>query len=298
MDIVGSPTSYFSEPSTHLDPNLFDSRHLKGWARQGIQSLLVGFLSHKYRHPELWSHAWLAGSGVSYQWEAARTPGDLDCLFGIDYIQFRKANPEFIGLSDREIAEQINDEIHEDLHPQTENWNGYELTFFALQTDDIRAIHPYAAYDVKYDEWTVSPNPMERAPYKPEWEDIVSNDRTMAAQVITRFQAAMTDTSIAYNDALRRNAEARLEAASQQGSALYDEIHGNRALAFSDTGEGYSDFNNYRWQAGKREGTVQALRQIRQHVDTVKTQREKSLYGASLPDAHLALRTSALYGRS
>jgi len=298
MDIVGSPTSYFSEPSTHLDPNLFDGRHLKSWARQGIQSLLTGFLSHKYRHPELWAHTWLAGSGVSYQWEAARTPGDLDCLFGVDYVQFRKANPEFLGLSDREIAEQINDDIHEDLHPQTENWNGYELTFYALQTDDIRTIHPYAAYDVKYDEWTVAPNPTERAPYHPEWEDIVSNDRAMSHQVVTRFQAALNDTSIAYNEALRRNAEARLEAAAQQGAALYSEIHGNRAIAFSDMGEGYSDFNNYRWQAGKREGTVQALRQISQHVDTVKTQREKSLYGASLPDAHLALRTSALYGRS
>jgi hypothetical protein len=298
MDITGSPTSYFSEPSTHLDPNLFEGRHLKSWARQGIQSLLVGFLSNKYRHPELWSHAWLAGSGVSYQWEAARQPGDLDCLFGVDYVQFRKANPEFMGLSDREISEQINDDIHEGLHPETENWNGYELTFYALQTDDIRSIHPYAAYDVKYDEWTVAPNPAEHAPYKPEWEDIVNSDRAMTQQVVTRFQAALNESATAYNEALRRNAETRLEAASQQGAALYDEIHGNRALAFSDTGEGYSDFNNYRWQAGKREGTVQALRQIRQRVDAVKEQREKSLYGSSLPDAHLALRTSALYGRS
>ena len=298
MDISGSPTSYFSEPSTHLDPNLFEGRHLKSWARQGIQTLLTGFLSHKYRHSELWAHEWLAGSGVSYQWAAARQPGDLDCLFGVDYVQFRKANPEFIGLSDREIAEQINDDIHEGLHPQTENWNGYELTFFALQTDDIRAIHPYAAYDVKYDEWTVAPDPTERAPHNPDWEEVVKSDRSKTQQVITRFQAALNESATAYNEALRRNAETRLEAASQQGAALYDEIHGNRALAFSDTGEGYSDFNNYRWQAGKREGTVQALRQIRQHVDVVKEQREKSLYGASLPDAHLGLRTSALYGRS
>jgi hypothetical protein len=38
---------------------------------------------------------WLAGSAVSYQWSAAREPGDLDVLIGVDYIQFRKAHPEY-----------------------------------------------------------------------------------------------------------------------------------------------------------------------------------------------------------
>jgi hypothetical protein len=298
MTIPANPTSYFSTPATSLDPQLFDGRALKGWVRQGILSILYDFLGQTYRHPDLWAHAWLAGSGVSYQWTAARQPADLDCLIGIDYEQFRKANPEYRGLSDTEISHQLNDDFRQQLHPKTEDWNSYELTFYVNPgATDIRSIKPYAAYDLKYDEWTVHPDPSQNTQYNKDWEQVVASDSAMAKQASTRFTAALNDAQNSHSDALRRNAETRLKAASAQAEALFDEIHLNRTQAFSTAGEGYSDFHNYRWQAGKREGTIQLLRTIKEHAKSIRQNETESLYGVELPSTETLIRRAALYGR-
>lgn len=294
MTIGTFPTSYFSAPAPGLDPTLFEGRQLKSWVRTGIQSILKDFLNLRYRHSELWAHPWLAGSGVSYQWSAARQPGDLDCLIGVDYLQFRKANPEFRGLTDKEISEQINEEFRDELYGQTENWNGYELTFYVNPgATDIRTIKPYAAYDLKYDEWTVSPDPQQVPPVNKDWDQVASNDVAQAKQSATRFTAAINDLRAAPNDALRRNAQARLEAAAQQGNALYNEIHTNRSMAFSSSGAGYADFHNYRWQAAKGTGAIDQLRQMRQYLkDSVQ---ERNIYGVDLPNASTLVRRAATY---
>jgi hypothetical protein len=99
-----SDTSYFSTPETDLDPNLFFGQKLRPWVRNGVLRILFDYLAVRYTAPEKWATAWLAGSGVSYQWSASRDPGDLDCLVGINYILFRQHNLEYAGLSDREIA--------------------------------------------------------------------------------------------------------------------------------------------------------------------------------------------------
>lgn len=293
-----TPTSYFSTPSTTLDPQLFDGRTIKGWVRQGILNILYDFLNQRFRHSELWSHAWLAGSGVSYQWSAARQPGDLDCLIGVDYEQFRKANPEFMGLSDTEISNQINDDFRAYLYPQTENWNGYELTFYVNPgATDIRSIKPYAAYDLKYDEWTVHPDPRQSVTKNPDWEQVVDSDRSLAQKSNTRFLAALNELQTAHNSPMKRNAETRLMAAASQAVALFDEIHTNRGQAFSSFGEGYGDFHNYRWQAAKREGTIQVLRSIKDYVKNLSTSVQASTYGVELPDTDTLIRRAALYGR-
>lgn len=291
-----NPTSYFSAPAPTLDPKLFDGRILKAWVRQGITRLLHDFLGHFYRHSDLWAHPWLAGSGVSYQWQAAREPGDLDCLIGVDYEQFRKANPEYMGLSDREISSTINEQFYNGLHPQTSNWNGFELTFYVNPgATDIRAIKPYAAYDLKFDEWTVYPDPTQTAPRNLLWDTVADNDAKLAKQIHTRFQAAVQDVSASRNDAMRRNAEIRVQSALEQGIALFDEIHSGRREAFSSTGEGYADFNNYRWQSAKASGAVPMLRQLKEHADSRKTSIEVSTYGVSLPDTDTLVRRAATY---
>ncbi|CAB5219002.1 hypothetical protein UFOVP221_15 [uncultured Caudovirales phage] len=292
-------TSYFSAPASTLDPELFEGRNLKSWVRTGILTLLYDFLNKYYRHPELWAHTWLAGSGVSYQWAAARQPGDLDCLIGINYVQFRKANPEFAGLSDTEISQHLNEGFRSDLQPGTENWNGYELTFYVNPgATDIRTINPYAAYDVTYNEWTVVPDPSAHAPQVPEWDVVAQSDYAMAKQVGLRFSQALQDAQYSHNDANRRNAETRLMNSLQQGNALFDEIHHNRTFAFSTGGEGYADFHNYRWQAGKGLGTIQKLRQIRDYANNLRTQKESSTYGVELPSSDTLIRRAALYGRA
>lgn len=295
MTIQGAPTSYFSAPAPELDPKLFQGRHLQQWVRQGIHALLNDFLGRSYRHSDLWAHPWLAGSGVSYQWQAAREPGDLDCLVGVDFVQFRKANPEYTGLTDAEIAAHLNEDFREHLYPETSNWNGYELTFYVNPTaTDIRAIKPYAAYDLKYDEWTVTPDPQQRAPYNADWEAIADEDRHQANQIYTRFVAALNDEQMAHGGPQKANAQARLREAGQHGVAMYNEIHANRSLAFSGDGEGYGDFNNYRWQAGKRLGTINALRAIHQHVKSEADSTNKTTYGVDLPDASTLIRRAAL----
>lgn len=287
-----NPTSYFSQPANTLDPKLFEGRVLRSWVRQGIMSLLMDFLSLHYRHPELWSLPWLAGSGVSYQWQAAREPGDLDCLVGVDFVQFRKANPEFAGLSDREIAAMINEEFHENLQLQTSNWNGYELTFYVNPTaTDIRSIRPYAAYDLKHDDWTVTPDPNQVPLWNPEWDQIAQNDAEMAHQIHTRFTGALQDVQMSTSAPMRRNAENKMTIAAAQGNALYNEIHENRSLAFSSTGQGYHDFNNYRWQLGKRYGTIDKLRGVREYMKSSL----QSNYGVELPDANTLVRRAATY---
>lgn len=297
MTIYGElPTSYFSTPAPSLDPKLFENRSLKSWVRSGVLSVLNDFFHVHYRHSELWSHAWLAGSAVSYQWEAAREPGDLDCLIGVDFVGFRKANPEYRGLTDREIADQINEEFREQLYPQTENWNGFELTFYVNATGtDIRSIKPYAAYDLKYNEWTVAPDPQRVAPSNPDWDAVADSDKNTAATAATRFTAAVQDMGLATSEAVRRNAETRMTAAMQQANALYNDIHTNRSLAFSPEGTGYDDFHNYRWQASKRSGAIDQLRQMRQQMRA--SLQNKNPYGVELPDHSTLLRRAALYGK-
>lgn len=295
---AGNPTSYFSEPSTELDPKLFQGRNLRDWARTGITQLLHDFLHQRYRHAELWAHPWLAGSGVSYQWSADRQPGDLDCLVGVNFVQFRQANPEYRGLMDTEIAATLNEDFREKLQPETENWNGYELTFYVNATGtDIRNLKPYAAYDLKYNEWTVAPDPAQTAPNKPDWESVVSGDNALAGQIHNRFNAALQDVQVSRSGANQRNAEVKLAAAAQQADALYTEIHNNRSQAFSPSGQGYGDFNNYRWQSGKRLGTIDKLRAIRQYSETMGKNRQASTYGVELPDARTLIRRAALQGK-
>lgn len=288
MTVSGAqnPTSYFSAPSETLDPELFDGRALKPWVRKGILQLLFDFLGQTYQNAETWAHAWLAGSGVSYQWSAARKPGDLDCLVGVDYIQFRKSNPRFVGLSDTEISEQINEDFRAGLQPRTADWNGYELTFYVNPVaTDIRAINPYAAYSLKYDSWTVPPDPAAHAPRNVAWDHEADRDASAANLAYTRFESAHMDLQDARGEAQRRNAETRLHTAAAQGIALFDDIHLGRRAAFKPGGDGYADWANYRWQAAKRNGTIDALKALREYVATAP----------EVPTANTLIRRAALY---
>lgn len=295
IHVQRSSTSYFSAPESELDPKLFTGTTLKGWVRNGILQLLFDFLNERYRHPNLWCHVWIAGSGVSYQWSAAREPGDLDVLIGVNYIQFRKAHPEYAGLGDVEISRMLNDDFRTYLQPETANWNGFEVTFYVNPgATDIRSINPYAAYDLTHDEWTVHPA-QTTAPHNAVWDEVAKRDLSMTTDIVARYTKASTDLDSAPNDAARRNAEARLHASLMQASALYDDIHSSRKFAFRPEGQGYSDFYNYRWQAGKKYGTVAALRKMSEYWSAYKAQQADETYGVELPDTQTLIRRAATY---
>ena len=285
-------TSYFSEPSDNLDPHLFQGTQLKDWVRSGILSLLFDYLARNYSEPRKWTDAWLAGSGVSYQWSAARDPGDLDCLIGIDYVSFRSNNSEYAGLSNHEIAAMFNERFSQDLTPTTRNWEGYELTFYVNQQSDITDINPYAAYDLVSNTWTVAPEKNPQPPYVRSWEQRAQRDHDTAVQLVGRYNNALSEIKRASNPAHRTNAESKLRMARDQAIAYYDDIHNGRKIAFSPIGGGYNDYNNYRWQAGKRSGAVQALRKIKEDTDLLKKQSQVETYGVELPRTDVLIRRS------
>jgi hypothetical protein len=298
IQVQGGSTSYFSSPEEYLDPQLFSGTSLRPNIRNSILKILFNFLNETYRHPDLWAHTWIAGSAVSYQWSAQREPADLDVLIGVDYVQFRKANPEFAGLADSQIASMLNDDFRTNLHPETDDWNGFEITFYVNATaTDIRAINPYAAYDLTHDEWTVFPS-KEGAPQNPVWEEAARRDHSKAIEVVTRYSQALNDVKASTGEAQRRNAETRLQQSLSQGAALFEDIHQGRKLAFSPTGQGYYDFHNYRWQSGKKLGTVHALRQMHDYQkETEKTQAVET-YGVELPDTRTMVRRASVYRNS
>ena len=287
-------TSYFSAPENGLDPVLFQGSAIRPWVRNGILSLLLDHLGQHYLHPEYWVRVWIAGSGVSYQWRAARQPGDLDVLVGVDYVEFRRANPAFVGLSDAEISHMMNAGFREELHPRTEDWNDYEVTFYVNPgATDIRTIKPYAAYDLTFNEWTVPPNQHPSAPAEPGWENTVQSDERLTRTIINRYEQALVDVQNAQNDAARRNGEYRLKQAVEQGAALFDELHGNRRMAFQHGGQGYADFHNYRWQGGKRTGSIHALHLLKKYQDDAAQSEASETYGVELPDTETLIRRAA-----
>jgi hypothetical protein len=247
-------------------------------------------LKNSYFNPEAWAHVWLAGSAVSYQWSAARKPADLDCLIGIDYVKFRQANPSFKTFSNNEIASELNAFFRKEIHPLTSSFlDAFELTFYVNVQSDIKKIKPYAAYSLTNNDWTVQPE-IKTPPLNKMWEKKVQQDSGLAQEILARYSGALTAIGSATTDAGRRNAEAALKLAVEQGSALFEDLHHGRTYAFSEAGQGYVDIHNYRWQAGKSSGVIQALKKLKDIQSEGKKAFEKNTYGMELPDTNTLIR--------
>ena len=289
ISIEPSSTSYFSEDSNTLDPSLFVGNSMIGSVRNSILMVLFNHLRTYYYNPEAYIHAWIAGSGVSYQWAAHRDPGDLDCLVGVDFISFRRANAKYEKYSNQEIADMMNENFRDHLWPQTENFMGaYELTFYVNVASDIRAIMPYAAYSLTNDGWTVEPTHVV-APDNPAWKIKSDRDLNMGSTIVERYSQALEQLSTT-NLATRINSEAQIKMAAEQGGALFDDIHMGRKFAFSKSGAGYADYNNYRWQAGKKSGLISALRTLKDISAKTRQEFDKQTYGVELPDTKTLIR--------
>lgn len=290
ISVEPSETSYFSAPGVGLDPRLFVSGKLVPSVRASVLRILLEHLRRYYSSPESFITVWLAGSAVSYQWTAARKPADLDCLIGINYLSFRQTNSQYKSLSDAQIASMLNEGFREELHPNTKNFmDAFELTFYVNVRSDIRSIKPYAAYSLTSDDWTVQPE-VKAPPKNRAWEQRVARDTNMTTDILSRYAEALNGISQATTDSARRNAESALKLAVEQGAALFDDIHKGRSYAFSPSGQGYSDIYNYRWQAGKQAGTVQALRKLKDISVKGRKAFEESTYGMALPDASTLVR--------
>lgn len=292
ISIEPSSTSYFSDDADTLDPRLFVGTSMVGSVRNRVLMVLFDHLRKHYYNPEAYIQVWIAGSGVSYQWAAHRDPGDLDCLVGVDYIAFRRANAAYEHFSNQDISDMLNEDFRNELWPQTENFmDSYELTFYVNVNSDIRAIKPYAAYSLTNDGWTVEPSHMQ-APDNPKWKLKSDNDLKMGELIVDRYSEALAWLSTS-NAANRITAEAQLKMASDQGGALFDDIHGGRKFAFSQSGDGYADYNNYRWQAGKKSGLIPALRALKDISEKSRKEFDRQTYGVEFPDTKTLIRRAS-----
>lgn len=293
VEVTPSETSYFSEPGKELDPRIFQGSTLRNVVREAILTLLYNHLQLGYNEPQAWTQVYLAGSGVSFSWEAHRDPADLDCLVSVDYVQFRQSNQEYKGWSDREISAEINQGFSNELHPRTDTFMGtFELTFYVNVNPNIKELNPYAAYDVLSDKWVVAPK-AETAIHNPEWESAIERDRSMATEIIKRYASAYEKIKNARNDAMRINAETALAHAVHQGTLLFEDIHKSRSNAFNPGGAGYHDYANYRWQANKQSGVVPALKKLSGMSKEATARFSQETYGIELPDVSTLIRRAS-----
>jgi hypothetical protein len=267
-------SGYFSKPSDHLDPALFEGDHLKDYVRRELLESLCSALENilGLHSPHAWVHAWLAGSGVSYQWEGDRGNGDLDVLFGADYVSFLMANPQFPRMSVSQAASYVTGELKDKLWPKTDHYaidgKTFEVTFFWNPSTGttLDSIHPYAAYNLITDEWDVRPPELPADPtslYPDDWFKMTQWEYEDALDLQATYQSGPTGKAVGQH------------AAKQ----MWEMIHRGRQQAFSDTGLGYGDFYNFQWQRAKQLGTVDILRPIVAEADA-----ESPVAGIAAPE--------------
>lgn len=298
--VAPGSTSYFSPPEDHLDPALFDGETLRPDVRSWILNTLYGCWQQHFQHLFNWTRVWVAGSGASYQWSAAREPGDLDILIGVNYPKFRRSNPSYAGLSDAEISDTLNDISRTELYPATAaaNVGGrvFEVTWYVNNNaTDIRTIHPYAAFDVTKNDWTVHPQEALTAPHSPELDSLAAQDRKRAQDILASYMAALGRVRNTGNQAQLTNARVWLAGAAADAKRMFDGIHLGRRSAFGPEGQGYADVANYRWQSGKATGLVPALHAISAGLDAYEKAREDELYGEALDGPQTLLRRALTY---
>lgn len=252
-------SGYFSAPSHGLDPSLFDAEHLKPGVRSWLWRTISEFLSDDMHmhYANKWLHVWLAGSGVTYQWDADRGNGDLDVLIGVSFKNFSKVNPQYKDLPEESIAQWLNQEMKAHLWPKTahEDINGrvYEVTFYWNPgvENDITVINPYAAYNVMDDKWKVRP------PQLPSNPSSLYSDDFRNAAIADLNQATDIYTAYYQNGGSPRYAEL--------AKGLLEGIHGGRKAAFEPGGKGYGDWANFRWQSAKQSGVIAGLTEVVKH---------------------------------
>lgn len=310
VEVTPGESGYFSASAVHLDPRLFSSGNVvRPEVRHWILSTLYSYWAMHFNSAQKWSQVWLAGSGISYQWAAARGNGDLDVLIGVDWPAFFEANPKYVGFSAEDVSDMMNQALHQDLWPYAsttvigtegaphsadsgETGDVFEVTFYVnAHSTDIRDINPYAAYNVTTNEWTVRPPSQDQQAHPQAFYNAAHEQEQHIRSLVGRYnhyanELAVTPTA----SAAAVNTENILHALSTQAKNLFDDIHLGRRMAFSPGGSGYGDYYNFRWQYHKRAGTVQALDAIAHQRQASEEFKQTSLYGGPLKSTNLVLR--------
>jgi hypothetical protein len=288
-------TSYWSPVESHLDPNLFqpETEQIKADVRRRLLGALYAFWRSRWSNAEGWSTVWVAGSGVSFHWSAARNPGDLDVLVGIDFYKFRQSNPDVWGLSDDEIAQVVNRQLVNELWPVTANFHAgtdtYEATYYVnAHGTDIYDIHPYAAYNLTRDGWDVYPS-KESVPYSLAGEKQIEQDAKRAQKILQRYDTAVTSGQLSPSS----TNDTTIRSSVYDAYQLFNDIHDGRKKAY-DGGVGLNDPAEYRYKGAKRTGVLKALRSLAKVYEDAQNADETQKYGAPILSAHDALIKAAI----
>ena len=304
--VSGGASGYFSSPSDTLDPNLFDGDVIKPEVRSRLVGELQDFLKVTMNLMDLddWLTVWVAGSGISYQWDADRGNGDLDILFGVQWTRFLQRNPNWAGYSESDFAHEVNEKLKADVWPKTANTKfgskSYEVTYFLNPGtgDNINTrLHPYAAYNLTTGEWTVRPPKLPSDPvslYPSEWFTAAYGDTRAAQTLSSRYAehlAALNGSTP--GSPSWHTAGAMLNLVTAQAAALFEDIHGGRREAFSGQGNGYGDYHNFRWQVFKASGGVKAIHAITQVGVEALQDEQRATWGQIIDPAEVVLRRAA-----
>lgn len=227
------PSSRIFGPTYGLDHRLFDGRHLRPEVRQAVlrrlDSVLRPLLGPDWQN---FVEVYLAGSEAS-EWTGPNLEGnnDFDTLLGVNYDAARHRAPGLAGNEDNaDIDAWLNKALHAEYNaePWHTPFGDYSLTGYCNPNAyDIRAIKPYAAYDISDDRWAVEP------PHLPSWslESFPEGHALVEeGEAVSAYVRAILEMPEPYR--------------TQQGAALYDFLHSDRSRAFGPNGEGWYDPGN------------------------------------------------------
>jgi hypothetical protein len=200
------------------------------------------------------------------------------------------------------MANHFNVQFHDELWPLTANWNGFEVTFFVNDgASDIRNIHPYAAYDITSNTWTVHPPklpPDPRLRYPQIYWDAVSREKEQVNKLVAEYKMHRLQTNLSVpNTAHWVNSLTAQRFVIDRATTLYNDIHLGRRNAFGPDGEGYGDYYNFRWQAHKEAGTIDALRTLKSLHDKTVNEAEEASYGQRLDATDAMIMRAALWNQ-
>jgi hypothetical protein len=134
--------------------------------------------------------------------------------------------------------------------------------------------------------------------YPKEWWDYVHDERRLADSLIQRYNHVQGGLGTQQPGSPGwSTGSSQLQVIADQIASLYDDIHTGRRAAFSEQGEGYGDFANFRWQAAKKFGTAQGLHAVWAARHSGQSNYETASYGAPIGTAAETLRTAALWAR-
>jgi hypothetical protein len=296
-------SSYFSTPSEGLDPNLFEGDKMLAGVREWLVSTGYGYLNSVFHGAHNWATFWVAGSGITHQWSAARDPGDLDVLIGVKTRVFRQHNPQYRGMDDGTVARRITESLKTGLWPRTANQQigtaHYEVTWYVnAGAEDIRDINPYAAYNVTKDSWTVRPPDLPgdwgTHNFPADWWAQVGREQKNAHTILQDYLAGQVQYRNARSTPDQVNAAQQMRYAAVQAATFFQDVHHGRQQAFSPTGEGYRDWHNFRWQAHKRNGVLPAMHALAALHEESNKESEVARYGHALASTEQALTTASL----